>query len=267
MDTAEGAALMGVPKERFTRLGMLVPVAFRPTRHRTVVWFYPADEVRQFADDPRNAHLLTGRTAGAPRGRLDAGLDPRPRNWRQRHLGLLLRRAGNDPWVRAGAVAALLAPLHLSRVVPDPHERWRVILSRPGSPVHGAPDSPSAALAREVVTAQDPDEIAWLRAELARLVAEARAHRPAPRPAPHARNRPLGAGGPRPAGRCAAPSAAAPEAYAGHPTPGPDGTGDRRPAVGLHRAEQTLLHHRDQQLSPPVVDPAAGQPASTRGHR
>ncbi|MFD5578770.1 DUF6397 family protein, partial [Streptomyces pseudogriseolus] len=32
------------------------------------------------------------------------------------------------------------------------------------------------------MTACDPDEIAWLRADLARLVDEARAHRPAPRP-------------------------------------------------------------------------------------
>ncbi|MGW3251529.1 DUF6397 family protein [Streptomyces fungicidicus] len=31
------------------------------------------------------------------------------------------------------------------------------------------------------MTAQDPDEVAWLQADLARLTEEARAHRPAPR--------------------------------------------------------------------------------------
>lgn len=184
--TAEGAALMGVSKDRFTRLarlGLLSPVKYYLNRYRAVVWLYLADEVRQFTADPGNAALLTGRFPEALRGHLDAGLDLRPRNWRHRHLGFLLRQAG-DPWARAGAVAALLDPLHVCEVVGDPWERSRVNLCRPDPPAHGAPGSPAADLARELATAQDADEIAWLRADLARLVAEARTHRPAPRPAP-----------------------------------------------------------------------------------
>ncbi|MEU9354875.1 DUF6397 family protein [Streptomyces griseoloalbus] len=37
----------------------------------------------------------------------------------------------------------------------------------------------------ELTTAQGADEIAWLRADLARLTEEAREHRTAPRPAAH----------------------------------------------------------------------------------
>ena len=44
------------------------------------------------------------------------------------------------------------------------------------------PGSPAARLAERIMTADDPDEIAWLRADLATTLAEARDHRPAPRP-------------------------------------------------------------------------------------
>ncbi|CAL9370787.1 DUF6397 family protein [Streptomyces sp. enrichment culture] len=183
--TAEGAAMLGVPKTRFTRLarlGLLVPVAFYLNRYRAVVWLYLADEVRLFGDDEKNAPLLTGRTPEGLRGLLDAGTDLRPRNWRSRHLGFLLREA-EDPWARAGTVASFLDPLHVAQVVRDPHERSRLHGLRrrpPGS--GGGPDSPGAQIAADLMTARDPDEIAWLRADLARLVDEARAHRPAPRP-------------------------------------------------------------------------------------
>ncbi len=102
--TAEGAALLGVAKARFTRLarlGLVVPVAFHLNRYRAVVWLYLADELRLFGDDEKNAALLTGRTPEGLRGLLDSGIDLRPRNWRSRHLGFLLREA-EDPWaVRA----------------------------------------------------------------------------------------------------------------------------------------------------------------------
>ncbi|MET7294722.1 DUF6397 family protein [Streptomyces griseoloalbus] len=183
--TTEGAALMEVAKTRFTRmarLGLLVPVSFYPNRYRAVVWLYPAEELRLFAADDRNAPLLTGRTPESLRSRLDAGIDLRPRNWRARHLGFLLRQA-DSPWARAGAVASLLDPLHVSQVVKDPYDRSHLHRFRRPPPSHGAPGSPAAHIAMELATAQDADEITWLQADLTRLTEEAREHRPAPRPA------------------------------------------------------------------------------------
>lgn len=184
--TTQGAALMEVTKDRFTRLarlGLLVPVRFYVNRYRSVVWLYLAEELRQFAADERNAQLLTGRTPGNLRSQLDAGTDLRPRNWRSRHLGFL-RCQADDPWARAGAVAALLAPLHVAEVVNDPYDRSRLNRFRPPPPSHHEPGSPAAQLMEELTTAQDDDEIARLQADLARLAAEAREHRAAPRPAP-----------------------------------------------------------------------------------
>lgn len=183
--TTEGAALMEVSAARFTRLarlGLMVPVTFYLNRYRAVVWLYLAEELRKFAADERNAHLLTGRTPQALRDRLGEGLDLRARTWRGRHLGFLLRQA-DGPWERAGAVAAFLDPVHISDVVEDPYERAHVNRFRPGPPVHGAPGSSSAELAERIMTADDPDEVGWLRSDLAQTVDEARAHRPAPRPA------------------------------------------------------------------------------------
>ncbi|MFI5688766.1 DUF6397 family protein [Streptomyces sp. NPDC051636] len=184
--TTQGAALMEVPPTRFTRLarlGLVVPVNLYLNRYRAVVWLYLAEELRQFAADERNSLLLTGRTPEALRDRLGEGLDLRGRTWRGRHLGFLLRQAG-DPWERAGAVAAFLDPVHIADVVEDPYERAHVNRFRPGPPALGAPGSPSADLAERIMTADDPDEIGRLRSDLARAVREARAHRPAPRPAP-----------------------------------------------------------------------------------
>ncbi|MER5427968.1 DUF6397 family protein [Streptomyces sp. NPDC002588] len=183
--TVEGAALMGVPAPRFTRLarsGLLVPVKFYLNRYRAVVWLYLADELRQFAADENHARLLTGRAPAPMRAQLAAGLDLRPRNWRGRHLGFLLRQAG-DPWQRAGALAAFLDPTHLAEIVEDPYERSHLNRFRPGPPAHGAPGSPAAHLVEKITTADDPDEIDWLRSDLARTLDEARVHQPAPRPA------------------------------------------------------------------------------------
>ncbi|ANB05044.1 hypothetical protein SAM40697_1083 [Streptomyces ambofaciens] len=185
--TAEGAALMEVTRARFTRLarlGLLVPVSFYINRYRAVVWLYLADELRQFASDERNAALLKGRTPEGLRDQLTEGLDLRPRNWRGRHLGFLLRRADDDPWSRAAAVASLLDPVEVSEVVRDPCERSHLLRFRPTQPSHGVPGSPSAQLAEEIMTAADPDEIDWLRADLAGAVDAARRQRPAPRPVP-----------------------------------------------------------------------------------
>ncbi|GGQ70043.1 DUF6397 family protein [Streptomyces asoensis] len=184
--TREGAALLGVAPTRFTRLarlGLIVPVTFYLNRYRAVVWLYLADELTQFAAERSNAFLLSGRTPEALRSRLAAGVDLRARNWRGRHLGFLCRRA-EGPWQRAGALAALLDPLQVSQIVKDPYERSHLNRFRPGPPGHSTPGTPAAHLVEKIATASDPDEIAWLRADLARTLEEARAAQPAPRPAP-----------------------------------------------------------------------------------
>ncbi|MGM9381315.1 DUF6397 family protein [Streptomyces antibioticus] len=183
--TGEAAAILGVPATRFTRLarqGVMVPVTFYLNRYRAVVWLYLAEELRQFAADESSAALLTARTPEPMRARLAAGLDLRPRNWRGRHLGFLLRQA-DDPWQRAGALARFLDPVQIAEIVRDPYERSHLNRFRPAPVGHSAPGTPAAHLVEKLTTADDPDEIGWLRSDLARTLEEARAHHPAPRPA------------------------------------------------------------------------------------
>ncbi|WP_432136116.1 MULTISPECIES: DUF6397 family protein [unclassified Streptomyces] len=183
--TAEGARLLSVPVGRFTRLarlGLVVPVTFYLNRYRAVVWLYLADELRQFAHGEGNARLLKGRTPDGLRRLLAEGVDLRPRNWRGRHLGFLLRQA-DGPWQRAGALAAFLDPARIAEIVPDPYERAHLNRFRPGPPTHGSPGSPAARLAEKIMTADGPDEIAWLRSDLEHVLDEARTWRSAPRPA------------------------------------------------------------------------------------
>ncbi|WP_425245661.1 DUF6397 family protein [Streptomyces sp. NEAU-NA10] len=215
--TSEGAAVMEVPPTRFTRLarlGLVVPVKFYLNRYRAVVWLYLADELRQFADDKDNAPLLTGRTPGNLREQLATGLDLRPRNWRGRHLGFLLRQA-DGPWQRAGALAALLDPVQIAEIVKDPYERSHLNRFRPGPPAHGAPGTPAAHLVEKITTADDPDEIDWLRSDLAQALEEARSHQPAPRPSPKPKRYP----NPKPKSSPPRP-AAEPEPTGGHERPG-----------------------------------------------
>nr|WP_225858653.1 DUF6397 family protein [Streptomyces albicerus] len=184
--TSEGAALMDVTAARFTRfarLGFIAPVKFYLNRYRAVVWLYLAEELRQFAESEEHAQLLNGRTPEGLRDQLDAGLDLRARNWRGRHVGFLLRQT-EDPWARAAAVASLLDPVQVAEIVADPYERAYMNRFRPEQTTHGAPDSPAAHVAARIMTAEDPDEISWLRSDLANALGEARAHRPAPRPTP-----------------------------------------------------------------------------------
>ncbi|MFE6823585.1 DUF6397 family protein [Streptomyces sp. NPDC057690] len=183
--TSEGAAVMGVPPARFTRLarlGLVVPVRFYLNRYRAVVWLYLADELKQFAADGTNAFLLTGRTPEVLRSQLDAGVDLRSRNWRGRHLGFLHRQA-EGPWQRAGVLAGFLDPLEVAAVVEDPYERSHLNRFRPRPPAQGTAGTPAAHLVEKIMTADDPDEIDWLRYDLERTLAEARAEQPAPRPA------------------------------------------------------------------------------------
>ncbi|KUO19621.1 DUF6397 family protein [Streptomyces dysideae] len=187
--TTEGAALMDVSAGRFTRLarlGLVTPVRFYLNRYRAVVWLYLADDLRQFAADEKNGPLLNARRMpDGLRGMLDAGVDLRPRTWRARHLTFLVRLAG-DPWERAGALAAFLDPVHIAEIVPDPYERSHLNRFRPGPPAHGAPGSPAAHIAENLMTADDPDEIALLRAHLSEALGEACEQRPAPRPTANA---------------------------------------------------------------------------------
>ncbi|MBX7550976.1 hypothetical protein K1Y78_23680 [Streptomyces sp. tea 10] len=183
--TTEGAALMEIPAGRFTRLarlGLLVPVRWYLNRYRAVVWLHLADDLRNFTLAPENAHLLKGRTPETLRGQLEAGVDLRARNWRGRQLGFLLRHA-EEPWARAGAVAAFLSPVEIADIVKDPHERSYVNRFRPTPLGQGLPGSAAAQLAERITNAQDADEIDWLRGELARVLEEARSATPAPRPA------------------------------------------------------------------------------------
>ncbi len=146
--TTDGAALMEISSARFTRfarLGLVVPVTFYLNRYRAVVWLYLAEELRQFAADKNHTSLLNGRTPEGLRDQLQAGLDLRARNWRGRHLGFLLRQA-DEPWERAGALAALLDPVQVAEIVQDPYERAHLNRFRPGPPAQGHPArSPSTS--------------------------------------------------------------------------------------------------------------------------
>ncbi|MET8505131.1 DUF6397 family protein [Streptomyces sp. NPDC004787] len=181
--TREGAALLSVTRERFARLartGHFSPVRFYVNRYRAVVWLYPAAELTEFALN--HPQLLAGRLPLDVRTRADDDrLDWRPRNWRARRLGMLLR-ASEDPWARAAAIASLLDPAHVAEVVDDPYERVQLDRLRPAPPVW-FPNSPAAReIADRLTAADDPDEILWHRMSLALALDEARADREALRP-------------------------------------------------------------------------------------
>lgn len=184
--TTEGAALMNISTARFTRLtraGFVTPVKFYLNRYRAVVWLYLAEELRQFAESEVNANLLTGRAPGTIRAQLEAGVDLRARNWRGRHAGALLRQS-DDPWERAAAVASLLDPVQIAEIIKDPYERAYVRRLMPDPFAQSAPDSPAGRIIQKITTADDPDEIRWLRANLTIGLSQARGRRPAPRPEP-----------------------------------------------------------------------------------
>ncbi|MFC9503721.1 DUF6397 family protein [Streptomyces sp. NPDC057002] len=216
--THEGAELLDVTPARFTslaRYGLLVPVTFYLNRYRAVVWLYLAEELRQFAAEESNARLLKGRTPAQIREGQKDGLDRRPRNWRGRHIGFLTRQAGDDAWAHAAAVACLLDPIDVAEVVADPYERAHLNRRRPRLPVHGTPGSPAAELAETLMTAGEPDEVAWFRADLAHTMETARSRHPAPRPAPTSPSTP------EPGGTPPVPAGNRPE------------SSDRTPAHGL----------------------------------
>ncbi|MFF2570588.1 DUF6397 family protein [Streptomyces sp. NPDC058084] len=178
----EGARLLSVTKGRFARLaktGHFSPVRFYVNRYRAVVWLYPAAELGEFA--LTHPGLLTGRLPVDVRTRAEGSADWRPRNWRARRLGMLLR-ASADPWARTAAIASLLAPLDVAEVVDDPFERAYLERFRPAPP-SWRPNAPAAReIADRLLLADDPDEILWHRMSLALALDEARADRQAPLP-------------------------------------------------------------------------------------
>ncbi|MBT2470925.1 hypothetical protein J7E97_24440 [Streptomyces sp. ISL-66] len=160
------AAALGVGPSRFTRLarcGHITPVGYRINRYRAVVWLYLAVELRDFAAD--KPEMLRGSAPAADRELMAAKADLRPRKWRERHVGLLLRRTA-DPWERAAVLASVLPDGDVRETVPDPAER--ILLAALAPPVpYGHPQVPAAAaVAERLLRAEPPDEIAWYRTSL-----------------------------------------------------------------------------------------------------
>ncbi|MFJ3204074.1 DUF6397 family protein [Streptomyces sp. NPDC086989] len=173
---AEAAGVvLGVSPGRFTRLarcGHITPVGYRINRYRTVVWLYLASELREFAG--REAGMLRGSAPPADRELLAAKADLRPRKWRARHVGLLLRRTA-DPWARAAVLASVLPEGELREAVPDPEERI-VLAALAPPPPYGHPQAPAAAaVALRLLRAEPPDEIHWYRTSLDFALTGARA--------------------------------------------------------------------------------------------
>ncbi len=160
------AAVLGVGPSRFTRLarcGRIAPVGYRINRYRAVVWLYLAAELRDFA--AREPGMLRGSAPPGDRELIEARTDLRPRKWRERHVGLLLRGTA-DPWERAAVLASVLPEDDVRATVPDPAERILLGALAPPPP-YGHPQVPAAAeVAARLLRAGPPDEIAWYRTSL-----------------------------------------------------------------------------------------------------
>ncbi|CAM5674564.1 hypothetical protein STENM327S_00154 [Streptomyces tendae] len=181
--TTQGAALMEVTTARFTRLarlGLLVPVTFYVNRYRAVVWLYLAEELRQFRADERNTALLKGRTPEGLRDRLGKTCvlaTGGEGTWDSCSVRRTTRGPGPRRWRRCSTPPTSRTSSRIpTRALPS--RRFR-----PVPATHGSPGSPAAQLAEEIATAADPDEVDWLRSDLAAALDTARRHRPAPGPA------------------------------------------------------------------------------------
>ncbi|MER5810795.1 DUF6397 family protein [Streptomyces sp. NPDC002033] len=161
-----GAGVLGIGPSRFTRLarcGHLIPVGYRVNRYRAVVWIYLTAELREFA--AKEPGTLTGAAPPQDRELVLAGADLRPRRWRGRHVGLLLRRTA-DPWERAAVLASVLPGSEVRLAVPDPAERI-VLAALAPPPPYGHPQAPAAAaVADRLLLAEPPDEVHWYRTSL-----------------------------------------------------------------------------------------------------
>ncbi|MBB1258866.1 DUF6397 family protein [Streptomyces alkaliterrae] len=170
---AEGAELLGVGPSRFRRLaraGCLSPVRFGVNRYRRLVWHYLARDLTRFA--VQQAALLHGALPGAMRVALRQGEDWRPRLWRGRRVGQLLRDSA-DPWESAAVYAAVLDEWTLREAVPDEDERRRLAALRPVL----APRPVSAVLAgccHDPLKAEGGEETRWYRLGLTMALDTAR---------------------------------------------------------------------------------------------
>ncbi|MET9696826.1 DUF6397 family protein [Streptomyces sp. NPDC006529] len=171
---ADAAELVKISPGRFTRLarcGRVTPVGYRINRYRTVVWLYLASELADFAR--REPGLLSGSAPPEDRELMERRADLRPRRWRGRHVGLLLRRTA-DPWERAAVLASVLPEDELERAVPDRAERILLTGLAPPPP-YGHPQIPAAAaVATALLLAEPPDELRWYRTSLEFALAGAR---------------------------------------------------------------------------------------------
>ncbi|WP_326592913.1 DUF6397 family protein [Streptomyces sp. NBC_01294] len=160
------AEVLGVGPTRFTRLarcGHVTPVGYRINRYRAVVWLYLAAELRGFA--AREPGMLRGIAPPEDRELMAARVDLRPRRWRGRHVGLLLRRTA-DPWELAAVLASVLPEEELWEAVPDPAERI-VLAALAPPPPYGHPQVPAAAaVALSLLKAGPPEEVHWYRTSL-----------------------------------------------------------------------------------------------------
>ncbi|UGY94665.1 DUF6397 family protein [Streptomyces gobiensis] len=180
MGATGGAELLGVGPARFARLaraGCFSPVRFSVNRYRHLVWLYLATELRQFAE--RQSALLHGPLPSGVRAVLKHGEDWRPRHWRARRIGQLLRQT-DDPWEAAAVHAAVLDQDAFEEAVPEPAERLLLGELRPSL----APWRPVARTTWEVIgdvlTAESEEEIRWHRMNLTLALGMARATGPAP---------------------------------------------------------------------------------------
>lgn len=171
----EGAALLGISTGRFARLargGLLSPVRFYVNRYGTLVWLYPVAELRDFAE--RRPELLRGRAPERLRALLASGADQRPRQWRSRRVGHLVRQA-TGPWERAAARAVVLDEESLAQAVPDQEERSLLRELRPRFLTLAREAAVTREIAARLSRVSDEDEALWHRLMLVAEVEEARA--------------------------------------------------------------------------------------------
>ncbi|MEC3998362.1 DUF6397 family protein [Actinacidiphila sp. DG2A-62] len=177
------AEAMGASRNRFAliaRAGEVRPVRWYVNRYGATVWLYRAREMAEFAE--RRPDWLKGRLPQRLRETEQDALDLRARAWRERRVAHLVRDA-YDAWDEAAVWAALLGPDAVGEAVPDPGERARLRRLRETLPP-GRPGRASPQTVRNVVTADDPDEIGHALLRLADALSRARARQPAPRPIP-----------------------------------------------------------------------------------
>lgn len=183
VNASEGAQLLRISSARFARLargGLFSPLSFYPNRHGVLVWRYPAAELLSVAR--MRPELLTGPLPPGLRQALRRGEDWRPRRWRGRRTGQLIRHA-RGPWEKAAVPAAVLTPATVRAAVPDLRERKALRALRP--PLTGdvplrPPLEDWPPPVREVTRATDPDESRWYESLLLLAVREARRSGPPP---------------------------------------------------------------------------------------